>query len=322
MLMNVNSALYMLPNLLSSQKQQERLLPTWRHYKAYTSAMASSMKAWVLLLHERWAAGEEAWRDTRLPAGFSAAVQRLGSGAAASMPEGRQQWVVKLLDELNERIVGVVLSSVYDVGGKAAVEGGREDVVGNLAEAEASGQKPSSSAIQLVLLMLVTRGVVAAGELLLGTQGGGAEGTTSSKGVRGKGKVKAMSRSSNSISGNSTSGRGSHDSGTLEDKDKGSSSQEGGSSKGSSSSKGGGSSKGSSSQEGGSSKGSSSKGGGSSKGSSSTGGALSGQPLADPGERAALLKAALMMRHTFAVWHASQIKALEGVAVLPGMGSE
>ena len=191
MLLSVNKARYMLqlPNLLSSETQQEKLLPTWQHYKAYTSAIASCMKAWVLLLQERWAAGDDACRDTSLPAEFLQAVQRRGtSGRVASIPEGREQWVVRLLEELDERIHDVLLSSIYDVDWKpAGVAGGRRELVGGfLAEAEAAGQKPTSSAIQLVLLMLVSRGVVAAGQLLLGADGGGGQGTGSKKGVRGK----------------------------------------------------------------------------------------------------------------------------------------
>ena len=274
-----------LPNLLSSEEQQQKLLPAWQHYKAYTSAIASCMKAWVLLFQERWAAGDEACRDTSLPAEFSEPAQRLGgSGVVSSIPEGRQQWVVRLLEELDERIRWVLMSSVYDIEWKAAEgESGREYVVGNLMEAEAARQKPTSSAIQLVLLMLVTRGVVAAGQLLLGTEGGGWQSTSSNKGIKGKGKDKAIASSSSSISGSSSAGgKGSHDNDTQKDKARTSSSKKGGSSKGSS--------------------------------STSTGGTRSGQPLASPGELVALLKAALTMRQTFAVWHAYQTKVLKVVA--------
>ena len=205
MLVNVNTArdMLQLPNLLSSEEHQQKLLPTWQHYKAYTSAMASWMKAWVLLLQERWAAGEGACRDTRVPASFSEAPQLWGS----SVPEGREQWVVRLLGELHQRIYELLVSSVFDIDWKAAeaaVQGGSDWMAGNCAEA--ARQKPTSSAIQLVLLMLMTRGVVAAGQLLLGTEGRGGQGTSSNKSVREEGKDKAMA-SSSSISGSSTGGK-------------------------------------------------------------------------------------------------------------------
>ena len=283
---NVARSMLQLPNLLSSEEQQERLLPTWQHYKAYTSAMASWMKVWLLLLQESWLGGEGACRDTRVPANFTEAAQRRGS----SVPEGRERWIVSMLGELHLRIHELLLSSVCDIDWRgaeaAAAVGGRECVVGT--SAEAARQKPTSSAIQLVLLMLMTRGVVAAGQLLLGTEGGGGQGSSSNKGVRGKGKDKAMAISI-SISGSNTGGKSSHDSGKQKNQANTSSNREVGSSKSSS--------------------------------SSSTGGYRSGQPMASPAERQALFKAALAIRHIFARWHAHQTKGLEGLAKTPASGS-
>ena len=157
----VLARLLQIPNLLSTKREHEQLLPTWQHYKAYTSAFASWIKSWVLLLREVWGMEE--------PGGVGQGISEAGRQQlqAASMPHRqRDKWLVELAGQMIGMIDWMGVESASGVTWEPAGLD-REDVwaLRTMTAAEAAGLKPTNRAIQVVLVTLLAKGVAAVGPL-------------------------------------------------------------------------------------------------------------------------------------------------------------
>ena len=157
-----------LPNLLVGEGHKE-LLPSWQHYRGYSSAYASWMKAWVKLMQEQ--AGKQ----------------------------GGECWIVvgPLLSQLRRMLVWLLVESSQNMCWNPDSE---DDMVRGwrVMDQVKMESKPTPLHIQLLLLLWSARGIAAAGMLLAVQVRGAAEGdiagASSSSSSSSKGSSSSASR--------------------------------------------------------------------------------------------------------------------------------